>query len=96
MNKKGYVSMKDLSRNITLLCPICGNSQFVSLDDRIDEFGDALDQAQYKCSDCGSIFTKEQLLEENSEKIDIAIGEIKNDALKEFDKELKKAFKKWR
>lgn len=88
--------MKDLSRNITLLCPVCGNSQFESLNEESEAFGDAPDQAQYKCSDCGSIFTKEQLLEENSEKIDIAINEIKDDALKELDKELKKAFKKWR
>ena len=88
--------MKDLSRNITLLCPVCGTSQFESLNEGSEAFGDASDQAQYKCSDCGSIFTKEQLLEENSEKIDIAINEIKDDALKELDKELKKAFKKWR
>ncbi len=88
--------MKDLSRNVILLCPVCGNSQFESLDDKNDEYGDVSNLMQYKCSDCGSLLTKEQLLEENSEKIDIAISEIKNDALKEFDKELKTALKKWR
>jgi len=87
--------MKNMSRNITLLCPICGNSQFESLDEKNEEFGDASDQARYKCSDCGSIFTKEQLMEENSEKINIAIDEMKDDVLNEFEKELKKALKKW-
>ncbi len=88
--------MKDLSRNVKMLCPLCGNDQFVSLDYEFDNLQDFGENARLRCSDCGSIYTKEQLIEENGEVLDNTIEEIKEDAIKEIEKELKKVFGKWK
>lgn len=88
--------MKDLSRKVTLHCPVCGNDQFSSLDDNLDSLIDAPDDTRIKCSDCQTIFTKAELIEENQEAIHDNIEEIKQEAVKEIEKELKKALKKLR
>lgn len=88
--------MKDLSRNVTLLCPLCGNDQFESMDSEFEDIKDAPDNVRLRCSDCNSIYTKEELIEENSEILDNAIEEIKKDAVKEIEKELKKVLRKWK
>ena len=88
--------MKDLTRNITIRCPVCGNDQFESLDNNYDDLCDAPDDARLKCSDCGSIHTKAELIESNQEAINATIEDIKKDAVKEIEKDLKKALKKWR
>ena len=80
--------MKDLSRQVTMLCPICGNDQFESLDEEFEDLSDAPDEVRLKCSDCGSVFTKEELMRENAEKIDIAVDAMVKDAKKEIEKEL--------
>mgnify|MGYP001198648774 FL=1 len=88
--------MKDLSRNISLLCPTCGNDQFSAIDVETDDLSDAPDETRVKCSDCGMILTKAELIEENQERINANIDDIKNEAVKEIEKELKKAFKKFK
>ena len=93
--KRG-VLMKNLDRKVTLLCPLCGNDQFSSLD---EEFGDLLyagDDARVRCSDCGSEYTKQELLDSNAAIIDNAVDELAQDAVKELEKELKKAMEKWK
>ncbi len=85
--------MDDLSRNISLLCPVCGNDQFEHLGEQSEELQEPLFDVRFRCSDCGSIFTKEALLRENSEKINIAVEEIKADVIKEIEKELKNSLK---
>lgn len=87
--------MKDLSRNVVLLCSICGNDQFETLDKEYDDMMEAPDSTRFKCSDCGRIITKSQLLEENEEVINANIEDIQNEAIAEIEKELKKAFKKF-
>ena len=42
------------------------------------------------------ILTKAELIEENQERINANIDDIKNEAVKEIEKELKKAFKKFK
>lgn len=88
--------MKDLSRTVTLHCSICGNDQFSSLDGELDDLMEAPDTAKIKCSDCGKIFTKSELLEENQSTINANIEDVKDDAMKEIEKHLAKAFKKLR
>lgn len=88
--------MKDLSRKVSLLCPVCGNDQFASLDFEFDDLQEAPDESRIQCSDCKTIFTKEEIIQENAEKIDIAVSEVKTDVAKEMEKELKKALKKWK
>ena len=82
---------KDYSRNISLLCPICGNYQFEALDEPYED--NVSDNARFKCSDCGNIITKEELLNENAEMIDIIGREISEEVVEDFQKELKKALK---
>ena len=88
--------MKDLSRNVTLFCSVCGNDQFSTLDEGIDDLMEAPDDTKIKCSDCGSVFTKAELIEENQDVINANIEDIKNEAMKEIEKELSKALKKLR
>lgn len=88
--------MKDLSRKVTLFCSVCGNDQFSALDEGIDDLMEAPDDTKMKCSDCGKVFTKAELIEENQDVINANIEDIKNEAMKEIEKELSKALKKWR
>lgn len=84
--------MKNLDRTLNLLCPVCGNDQFSSLDVDMDDILDASDDVRVQCADCKNIFTKKSLIEENSEAIEATIDDIKDD----FIEELKKTLKKWK
>jgi len=79
------------SRNIELVCPTCGSSQFEH-DVDIEN-----DYAEVRCIGCDRIMTKEELIRENSESIDEHAREIGretvDDLVKEMKKELKKAFR---
>jgi len=88
--------MEDLTRNVQLLCPVCGNNQFETFDTATDEFMDATDETRFRCSDCGNIFTKRELIDENQAVINENIEEVKQEAIKEIQNDLKKALKKWR
>lgn len=87
--------MKDFSRKVSLLCSICGNDQFETLDKEYEDMTEAPDSTRFKCSDCGRIFTKAELLDENEEIINANIEDIQNEAVAEVEKELKKMFKKF-
>ncbi len=85
--------MKDLSRNVSLRCPVCGNDPFSTVDVNTEELSNAPDETRIKCSDCGVIRTKAELIEENQEITNANIGDIKKEAVAEIEKELIKAFK---
>lgn len=88
--------MKDLSRSVKMLCPLCGNDQFESLEGELQDFVSAPDEIRFRCSDCQAIYTKGELKEENSEIIENAVEEMKTEAINEFERELKKAMKGWK
>jgi len=88
--------MKDMEMRISLKCIVCGNDQFSTIDETIEDLLDAPYDTFIKCSDCGRIATKEQIIEENSHVIDANVEEFKKDIFKEVEKELKKAFKRWK
>lgn len=88
--------MKDLSRKISLICSVCGNDQFSTIDVDMENLSDAQNETRVKCSDCGAICTKAELIEENQGVINANIDDIKKDAVAEIKKELKKAFKKFK
>ncbi len=88
--------MKNLARKVTLLCPLCGNDQFSSLDEEVEDFLHANDDVRVRCSDCGSEYTKREILDGNSAIVDNAVDELAQNAVKELEKELKKAIKKWK
>lgn len=83
-----------MNKRITLICPICGNDQFASLDVPVEELKDAPETNRVQCSDCHRIFTKEELLTENQELIDCEIEQIKDDITKQINEEIKKALRK--
>lgn len=88
--------MKSLDRKVTLLCPLCGNDQFESNDEELEELHHENDDVRVRCSDCGSEYTKQELIDSNAVIIDNAVDEIAQDAVKELKKELKKAMRKWK
>ena len=71
------------------------NQQFLSLDEEFEDLLHAGDDARVRCSDCGSEYTKRELLDSNAVIIDNAVDALAQDAVKELEKELKKAMKKW-
>ena len=85
------------SRNVTLYCPNCGNDQFSTLDNDVDGPSDDI---KYQCSDCKLIITKSELIDANQDVINANIEDIKQEAVNELEKSLKKAFKggiiKWK
>ena len=83
--------MKDIEKNVEVLCPVCGNKLLENLNGGVGDLSD--DECyRYKCANCKRIFTKKELLDENKELLDATIEEMKNDTIKEVLKELKKSF----
>ena len=84
--------MKDYNRNIAMLCPICGNDQFSTIDN-VEDLQEAPDETRIQCSDCKKILTKAELLESNQHIIDANIEEVEKDLMKNIENKLKKMFK---
>jgi uncharacterized Zn finger protein (UPF0148 family) len=78
------------NRNIVLLCPTCGCSDF-SNDEGVDQTIQVM-----TCASCGRELNRDELIRENSENIEEHFSEIKKEVIKdvadEFRKSLKKAF----
>lgn len=85
--------MKDMEINISMKCSVCGNDQFSMVDEGIDDLLTAPDETEVKCSDCGRITTKEQIINENSHIIDANLKDFKDDVVKQLQRDLKKKFK---
>lgn len=85
--------MKDIEKSISMKCHICGNDQFSTVDESSEDLLSAPDETEVKCSDCGRVTTKEQLIEENSYIIDANIENLKDDVMKQLQKDIKKMFK---
>lgn len=85
--------MKDIEKSISMKCSICGNDQFSTVDETIEDMQEASDEAEIKCSDCGRIVPKGQLIEENSEIINANIEDMKEELMEELQKEFKKMFR---
>ncbi|ATZ93961.1 ECs_2282 family putative zinc-binding protein [Dickeya fangzhongdai] len=75
------------NRKITLLCPVCGNSEMEYVEE----------SEIVKCVGCGKVFTNDELIQENGVSIDVYVDEIKEkltkDIQRQFKDTLKKAFK---
>lgn len=75
------------NRSIVLLCPSCGNNN-LELKNGNQEY------SNIKCPSCNRIMTKEELIRENSENIDVNIAEVKEEVIKDIKKEFASIFKK--
>lgn len=85
--------MKDMEMSIDMKCSVCGNDQFSTVDKSIEDLLSAPDDTEVKCSDCGRIITKEQLIEENNHIIEANIEDFKDEIMKQLQKDIKKIFK---
>lgn len=85
--------MKNMQMEICLKCSVCGNDQFSVIDESIQDISEADGYVEVKCSDCGKVVTKDELLEENSYIIEANIEDFKNDIMKAIEKDFKKIFK---
>jgi uncharacterized Zn finger protein len=85
--------MKDMEKKIILKCRVCGNDQFSAVDENIEDLLNAPDETEVKCSDCGLVTTKEQLIEDNRHIIDANVNDFKKDIVKQFEKDFMKKFK---
>lgn len=74
--------MKDMEMKISLICSVCGNDQFSAIDENIIDIDEADDDIKVKCSDCGRVTTKEQLLEENTDVINSNIEDFKDEIIR--------------
>lgn len=71
-------------------CPNCGNTQF-----EYDEKDNAKNR-KVKCDSCKAEFTDDQLQKSNKKLIDKNFKEIEKQVVKDVEKELSKAFKKFK
>jgi uncharacterized Zn finger protein (UPF0148 family) len=80
-----------LSRQVTLVCPSCGCSQFSHADEGEE------DGSIVTCAQCGRRLTRDELLRENSENVEAHAAEMAqeaiSDAVKQFNKSLRDAFR---
>jgi len=74
------------NRSISLLCPTCGSDQF--------EYDEA-DMSVVKCASCEREMTKDDLIEENSENIQINVEEVKKEIKTDIEKKFKNIFRKF-
>lgn len=81
--------MKDLRISIRMKCSVCGNDQFL-FDEKIE---DLPDETEVQCSDCGRMFSKGELIEENSEIINASIEDFGDEIMIQLEKDLKNIFK---
>lgn len=70
------------NRSVRLLCPTCGGDQF-----EFESENQAIESV--KCNDCGRVFAKDQLIEENRENIQEHVKEMGQEASKDIAKELR-------
>lgn len=76
------------NRQVTLNCHACGGTQF-EYDETVES-----DEQTVKCTQCGRETTKSELINENSENINVHAREVADEAVKDITKELNKTLKK--
>jgi len=70
------------NRNVTLLCPTCGEKDFSNVEDLV-----------VKCTSCGLRLSKEDLIQQNDENIQENIEGVKQEIVNDITKKLTDAFK---
>lgn len=74
------------NKSVSLLCATCGCADF--------SYDTEADTGPITCTSCGRIFTKDELIRENSESIELHTNEIKNQISKDLSDHLRKSIKK--
>lgn len=73
------------SRSVHLLCPTCGADQFEHDDE---------EDGTVKCTSCEREMTRDELVRENEENIQVNVDEVKSEVKKDLEKSIKDIFKK--
>lgn len=74
------------NKSISLLCATCGCADF--------SYDTDSDAGPITCMACGRVFTKDELIRDNSEIIEQHTNEIKNQISKDLSEHLRKSMKK--
>lgn len=85
--------MENMKKNIRMKCSVCGNDQFSVVTEGLEDLNSAPGEAEVKCSDCGRVTTKDQLIEDNEYIIESNIEDLKKEFIKQLNKDIKKRFK---
>lgn len=80
------VDVEKYNRNVTLLCPTCGLTQFEYDSENND------DNSLIKCVSCGRTMTKKELIDANDENISAHIEEMGKDIVDDLQNDLRKSF----
>jgi hypothetical protein len=79
------------NRSIELMCSTCGGKQFREAE------GDGHPESTIQCALCGRTMSKDELIRENGETVEAAVGEVTpvfvEDAMAELKKRLQDTFK---
>lgn len=75
------------NRSVNLLCPTCGGDQFAS-------DGNPETPTSIKCASCEREFTKDELIELNSDNISEHVREMKGEITKDFANEMRGTLKR--
>ncbi len=76
----------DYSRSVSMRCSTCGVTDF--------EFED--EDSPVRCTGCGRIFAREELIRENGAKIESEVEQIGAQIIGDLQKDLKKMFKNFK
>lgn len=71
------------NQEIVLMCPVCGNTEM--------EYTEESDFI--KCTSCGRETTKDELIRDNGESVDLHVSEIKKELKKDIQKQMKDMLK---
>ncbi|MCF6304793.1 MAG: hypothetical protein L3J33_05430 [Rhodobacteraceae bacterium] len=76
-------------RSISLICAICASDQFEFDADLPEE------ERVYTCGDCHEVYSHDEIISKNSEKLSKMVDEIGKEFVADATKKLKKAFSKF-
>ena len=76
----------DYGRRVELLCPVCGGKQF--------EYDETKADGPVTCILCKRAFSRDQLIDANQENVAANLDELKDEVMKDVQKDLTDMFKK--
>ena len=80
--------MKDYNRKVKLICPLCGNDDFCSVGEEVEDLLNAPGTTKMQCANCKSIYTKDEIIEANSLIIENAEDEMVEEVMKDLINDL--------
>ena len=79
------MSLSDHSRSVSMICQTCASTDF--------EYDNEDSTGNVQCAGCSRQYTREELIEANSELIAANVDEVKAEIVADFRSVMKKTFK---